>query len=232
MQIQLRKFGLNLQNKADRDGRDNSVTIRTNRWYLRIWFWTIERVVHCVYVVACYVAKTGLRDDWIKHASKENGRKRFQVDLGMLMMEFGIRYDWNDVSNPNLKPKWMRQKSFLPCVCGICFFCKEGYTNGMCHKVKSRGRKRKCVTKKSKEMQQCSGKRETFGSSYYCGSCYRKHKQLHPDHCTERTKELIMVKFGVRGGKPQMGCLNCNERVCKGCWPTYDHYPTESKKTK
>ena len=35
-------INMNGVDKADRDGRDNSVTIRSNRWYLRIWFWTIE----------------------------------------------------------------------------------------------------------------------------------------------------------------------------------------------
>ena len=63
--------------KSDRYGHDNSVTIITNRWYLRIWFWTIEWVVHCVYVVVCYVANAGLRDDWKKYMSKHDGRKRF-----------------------------------------------------------------------------------------------------------------------------------------------------------
>ena len=34
----VKDYSLNMNgvDKADRDGRDNSVTIRTNRWYLRI----------------------------------------------------------------------------------------------------------------------------------------------------------------------------------------------------
>ena len=36
----VRDYSLNMNgvDKSDRDGRDNSVTIRSNRWYLRIWF--------------------------------------------------------------------------------------------------------------------------------------------------------------------------------------------------
>ena len=56
-------INMNGVEKADRDGRDNSVTIRSNRWYLRILFWTIERAVHCAYIVVCYCDETGLRED-------------------------------------------------------------------------------------------------------------------------------------------------------------------------
>ena len=51
-----KNYSLNMNgvDKAHRDGRGNSVAIRTNRWYLRIWFWTIERAVHCIYIVVSY----------------------------------------------------------------------------------------------------------------------------------------------------------------------------------
>ena len=79
-------INMNGVDKSDREGRDNSVIItRSNRWYLRIWFRIIiERVVHCVYIIVCYVTKSGLRDDWKKYTSKHaEGRKtRFQLDLG------------------------------------------------------------------------------------------------------------------------------------------------------
>ena len=31
------------------------------------------------------------------------------------------------------------------------------------------------------------------------------------------------------GGKPKLGCLNCGERVCKKCWPKYDHESTQTQ---
>ena len=65
-------YSLNMNgvDKADRDGRDNSVSILTNRWYLRIWFWTLDWVIHSVYIVVCYNASAGLRPDWKKYTSK------------------------------------------------------------------------------------------------------------------------------------------------------------------
>ena len=72
-----------------------------NMWYLQIWFWTIERVVNCVYVVLCYVENTGLRDDWKKYTSKHDVRKIFQIGLGIGLMEYGICLDWGDVCSFN-----------------------------------------------------------------------------------------------------------------------------------
>jgi len=36
--------------------------IRTNRWYHRIWFRVMERVVYCVYLLVCEIANMGLRE--------------------------------------------------------------------------------------------------------------------------------------------------------------------------
>ena len=98
----------------------------------------------------CNIATKGIREDWKKYLSKQNGRKRFQIDLGLLLMEYGIRLDWKDVSTRKNKPKWMRQTDLKPCNCLKCFFCKEEITNGIYHL------KRTYYTKKEKE---CSGVR-------------------------------------------------------------------------
>ena len=110
--------------KSDQDGHDNYVKIITNRWYLQIWLSKIERVVHCVYVVVCYVSNTGLRDDLKKYMSKHDGRKRLQLDLGIGLVEYGISLDWVDVNDKETKPDWMRQKQPKPCECGMFFFYK------------------------------------------------------------------------------------------------------------
>ena len=59
-------------------------------------------------VVVCYCVDVGLRDDWKKCLSKEDGRKNFQLDLGVLLIEFGMRYDWGNVMNESERPDWMR----------------------------------------------------------------------------------------------------------------------------
>lgn len=71
-------------------------------------------------------------------------------------MEYGIRFDWEDVNDEKTKPDWMRQKPPKPCDCKICFFCKEGITNGIYHMrggKRTRGEKKKNTTspKKTKE---------------------------------------------------------------------------------
>jgi hypothetical protein len=98
---------MNGVDKSDRDGRDNSVTIRTNRSYLQVWFWTIERVVHILYIAVCWSLENigQERQDWKKYyTSKRNGKNQFQVDLGLLLMELGIHLDWKDISDPRNVP--------------------------------------------------------------------------------------------------------------------------------
>ena len=95
---------MNGVNKSDRYEHDDSMTIRTNMWYLRIWFWKIERVVHCVYIILCYVENAGLRGDWKKYTSNHDGRKRFQLDPGIVLMEYDINLDCRDVNDKETKP--------------------------------------------------------------------------------------------------------------------------------
>jgi hypothetical protein len=50
----------NAVDRNDRDSADYSTTIRTNRYYLRIFCWAldIDRAIHCAYVIVCELAKT------------------------------------------------------------------------------------------------------------------------------------------------------------------------------
>ena len=170
---------------------------------------------------------------------KHGGRKAFQLDIGVLLMEFGILFDWGDVKDRSKQPSWMRKKAVRPCECKFCFFCKAGKTNGIFHQEgikKVRRRKRKAVNHQSSEIRQkkanvqCSTVRERFETSRYCGMCYRQSKVTHP-HLKADVRKLIVLtkKSSGAGGKPLLGCLNCGERVCLACWPVYDHEP--SKKT-
>jgi len=175
--------------------------------------------------VYSHIAEAGLRDDWKQYLSKEDGRKRFQLDLGVLLMEFGIRYDWGDIGNEKKRPNWMRQKPLRPCECNFCFFCKEGMTDGIYH---ARGTKRKASIRNRtrKRAKVCSGIRESFYTSAHCGPCYRAQDA---SLSTSMRRQIAGVKRDGKGGYPLKGCLNCNERVCQGCWLTYDHFPTQEK---
>ena len=88
----------------------------------------------------------------------------------------------------------MRQKPIKPCDCKICFFCKEGMTNGIYH---ARGNSREKKTKSSSENNckrkqgECSTIRESFPDSRYCGMCYRKTVTAFPNMNTEQRKNMV-----------------------------------------
>ena len=56
---------MNGVDRNDRDSADYSTSIRTNRYYLRIFCSGLDRVVHAVYVVVCFLAKSGVgKREW------------------------------------------------------------------------------------------------------------------------------------------------------------------------
>jgi hypothetical protein len=48
---------------------------------------------------------------------EKNGRFDFQIDLGIQLIDMGIRNDWTNISDATNKPKWMQQKQCIPCNC-------------------------------------------------------------------------------------------------------------------
>ena len=50
----------NAVDRNDRDSSDYSTSLRTNRYYLRIFFWALDRVIHTVYVVVVWLAAEGV----------------------------------------------------------------------------------------------------------------------------------------------------------------------------
>ena len=98
--------------KNDRDGADWSTTFRSVRYYLRMFCWMLDRVVHACYVIVCYLAAAGQgRPEWRKYLKRNNGRHDFQIDLGMALINRGIELDWKE-GKP--RPKWMRQRDLVP----------------------------------------------------------------------------------------------------------------------
>ncbi len=47
----------------DHDSADYLTSIRTNRYYLRIFGWILDRVLHVMYVVVSYLAHSGIQND-------------------------------------------------------------------------------------------------------------------------------------------------------------------------
>ena len=55
-------------NDFDKNNQDSSfylTTIRKIHYYLRIFYWELDRVVHTLFVVVCYLAKSGIgKSEW------------------------------------------------------------------------------------------------------------------------------------------------------------------------
>jgi hypothetical protein len=50
----------NAVDRNDRDLADYTASLRTNRWYLRVFFWLLDRVVHQLYVTLIYCVRNGI----------------------------------------------------------------------------------------------------------------------------------------------------------------------------
>ena len=181
----------------DRDSAEYSISICTNCWYLRIFFWFWDRVLHMQYNIVCFLTRSGLKPEWRKYLSKHDGRRRFQVDLALSLMEYAIRLEWD-------KPFKM---NYIPCECKVCFFCKVGMTSGITHKP-SKGEP------KVKHVIRCSGERGKMKQGY-CKPCYRKQHQSYSTESAGASKKHCKY--------PSCGCITCKEHVCNDCWDGYNH---------
>ena len=74
----------------DYDSADYSVSIRINGWYLIVFLWLVDRVLFSCYIIVWHTNK----EAWTKYKSKNDGRRKFQIDLVITVMEYGIRLDW------------------------------------------------------------------------------------------------------------------------------------------
>ena len=78
----------------DRDSATYSTSIRSNRWYLRVFFWLLDRVVFSSFIFACSLAKSGLKPGWKKYLTKNDGRFMFQCDLAIALLNHAIYTEW------------------------------------------------------------------------------------------------------------------------------------------
>ena len=57
----------------DWDSADCTVSIRTNLWYLRVYFWIVDRVVHMLSVVVVFCEKSKVGPEWWELYLKRDG---------------------------------------------------------------------------------------------------------------------------------------------------------------
>ena len=188
----------------DRDSADYSTTMRTTRYYLRMFFWALDRVIHCEYTIVCWCATYGIGNPYWKRYLKNGGRREFQIDLAIEIMNYGLWFDLEDGEQPS----YVRD-DFIPCDCKKCIFCLEGKTGVI------RGLDKK--KRKSVFHFKCGGRLVTEGctkqrvnldiGNQRCRMCYRLQDPAIPSR--EREKKC---KFS------RLGCPQCKEPICKECW--------------
>jgi hypothetical protein len=208
-------------NGVDRNDRDSSnytVSLQTNRWYLRYYFYLIDRVVHSMYVLATNIAEQGLRDGWGKYLKKE-GHYQFQIDLAMALIDMGIKEDWKDPFEDKDKPKWMRKEDEVPCQCRKCFFCCIGKTTGITSVRVPTG-----IEQKSDIPEGCNKIPKVFKDrkSDYYRLCFYRLGQQQPNikSFNEKRKRCAMTNAG---------CHGCNTLICDECYEDYEHNMVNNK---
>jgi hypothetical protein len=80
------------------DAADCTVLIRTNCWYMRVFFWILDQVVHMLFVVVVYCAKAKIGPEWWLLFT-------FQIDLAQALINYAVEDEWEDLDGPHLN--WM-----------------------------------------------------------------------------------------------------------------------------
>jgi len=195
--------------RKDRDTSDWTISVRTNRFYLRIFFWQFDATIHLMYNVAIRIPS---KPEWKeRYGNKNNGRRRFQIDLALEIAAYAIQLDWEgDLDNEDGKPAWMRQRRLVPCGCGLCFFCKRGWTNGIDHKTETKPPPAKQVP------EQCSLQRMNIRTNpQHCVVCYR-HLSDNYNGQLKGTERFSYLRSQC--GQSRMGCPTCDTVVCSFHW--------------
>ena len=200
----------------DRDTADWTVSLKSNRFYLRTFYWCLDGVIHAMHVIASNIAKTAMsagedNHKWKRCVDKNMGRYRFQMDLGIALMNAGISRDWKDPktnNKPSDRPSYVRKQDWIPCDCKQCFFCLNNLTCGVTHP--NRGIKRQ---PKSTERQPCTPRMKLGKTARYCEICVSEQTSANPNMTVRAARKLCKATT--------MGCLTCQSYVCEKHWPKH-----------
>lgn len=100
---------MNCVDHKDRDTADWTISLKSNRFYLRIFYWLLDSVLHAMYTIVKAVA---LSDDhpWYKYKNKNYGRYKFQMDLGYELIRCGLEMDWLAPYDKEHKPSYVQKQ--------------------------------------------------------------------------------------------------------------------------
>lgn len=198
----------------DGDGANYPITFRSNRWYLRLVCWTVERAVHGEYTIIIFLAdEEDGNEEWKRYTSRQDGRYKFQIDLALQLLEYAIKLDWPAPYEESKRPAWVRQKAFIPCNCGVCFFCKNGMTTGIAHKPKLPFRPG--VVPRG----HAADRAKVTRTSRACTFCYSKFREQYKK--TKNKKQILKLCNTTNKGCPKCGPKGTI--VCEVCWNSFVH---------
>ena len=66
------------------------------------------------------VANNMGKKEWKKHYNTYDGRCKFQIDLAIDIINYGLALDRDGGDE---RPSYVRKDAFIPCDCKICLFC-------------------------------------------------------------------------------------------------------------
>ena len=204
----------------DRDLSNWGSSMRTARYYMRIFFWCFDSIVHCIHcIVAHYGHVEGHR--WAKYTKKNDGRYKFQMDLAQTLIAAGIEMSW-DGKDDSTKPKWMRTHNLTPCDCGTCYFCRRGLTHGIDHRVMRADGTPARLSPARKEYKHPTKRTPlTINGTHtqgYCRLCEVRERSKLVDGKPRKRDE-----YRKHCRRPTGGCPVCGVHICKQCWPKYVH---------
>jgi hypothetical protein len=180
--------------------------------------WSVERLVHALYQIVIFIAQeSDNKEEWKKYTKKREGRYTFQVDLGMQLIEYGIKLDWKDPYDEADKPPWIRQVGYIPCDCGKCFFCKTGKTTGTTH-APTHGRFKPGSVPRGHD----SKPEKVAANTKVCSFCYARVRKSNPHMSSSDVKKKC--------NRTYLGCRACDKIVCRNCWSDFVHTPNNKHK--
>jgi hypothetical protein len=203
-------YHMNGVDHKDRDTADWTVSLKSNRFYLRIFYWLFDGVLHAMYTIIKSVSCDDEAHPWHKYRSKHLGRYKFQMDLATDLISKGIEMDWSDIEDNKTKPVYVRKQDWVPCGCMRCFFCKKGLTSGVDHKKKGKQRRSRSG------LSECPAERaKVTNTTRRCLVCYKNQRVLNP------TADKTTLDRLCR--RSRLGCTTCKVNVCSGCWKEFEH---------
>ena len=156
------------------------------------------------------------------YCDKHNGRHDFQIDLGIALLNYAISSEWDGESEKS-QPMWMTKcNRLVPCDCDKWYFCVNGWTNGVCHKLAQKSTVvYSCVKRTS--ITGCTEHRVNLDKGGdYCKMCYRK--QPHDWSVAQKKKKCRSSR---------LGCAGCKETTYGSCWQEgYDKHAGRKKRSR